>query len=152
MDLDKLKFFAQYIEIAQVEMNFINSSKSYISLLSPKQLEAIKYSYQKERGDSHTLESSRLILRDIYDLSQEECVAIAKDILQLSLTEKMDIIAVLLMMKMPIPVGNDVLLKQFKVQEYIMLNDRLRYLGVLTSWNGMTEKEIIDKDWVIIKK
>ena len=75
---EQLKFAALYLESAQVKMEFEDSTKNYISRLSPTQLETIKYGY--ERIDEHPfkLKSATVVLKDLKEISDEHAIETAK--------------------------------------------------------------------------
>lgn len=62
MNKEQLRFVAQYLEVAQIEMKFIDPVNNYTSLISPKQLETIKYGYEKIDGRVCNLRSAIVLL------------------------------------------------------------------------------------------
>lgn len=62
MNLEHLRFIAQYLEVAQIEMKFIDPTKNYTSLISPKQLETVKYGYEIMVGQTQHLRQATVLL------------------------------------------------------------------------------------------
>lgn len=62
MNKEHLRFVAQYLEVAQIEMRFIDPTKNYASLISPRQLETIKYGYEKIDGKVCNLRQATVLL------------------------------------------------------------------------------------------
>lgn len=62
MNLEHLRFIAQYLEVAQIEMKFIDPAKNYTSLISPKQLETLKYGYEIMVGQTQHLQQATVLL------------------------------------------------------------------------------------------
>jgi len=75
---EQLKFAALYLESAQIKMEFEDSTQNYTSMVSPTQLEVIKYGYQLINGSNYVLKSATLILKDLKEITDEHATETSK--------------------------------------------------------------------------
>jgi len=78
MEFEKLRFAAAYLESAQIKMKFEDERFNYTSMVSPKQLNTIKYGYELVDGLQNKLISFTIILGHLKEISDEAAIEIAK--------------------------------------------------------------------------
>lgn len=91
-----------------------------------------------------------LLLRPMSAITDEEAEFINKHFLKMTSTlERVELFAILMtVFRIHVPIGNDLLLKQFYVKELIELYQHLVSLGIAMDWRGYSVDELVAAGWI----